>query len=418
MNSLARIFVIVLTLGLVACRPPARLSSEVYVWQQVGSPALDAAIERGSRDLDAFYLHAADVTFATDRSTIRRFDLPWRAVAKTGKQVGIVIRIPEAKGRSGLSPDHAVEIASLARSIIAEARAAGITCQEVQIDYDCPDSRLSTYAAFLLKLKSLSPGDRIVFTALPSWLMKTDFGKLAASADSYVLQVHSLELPATNDSTAVICDVEKARQAISRASRSRVPFRVALSTYQCVVLLNADGKRLGVVSEGAIPAIPPGTVIIPGYSDPAQLTRLVADLKTNHPPLLTGIIWYRLPVDTDRMNWPWITFQAVSSGRQPKSRLEASLQPQPQGFSTIELKNLGEMPEHRPSRITIRYNSAAPDSADALAGYRLISEPSSRTLTFQDTVPFSPGIVPGKSLNIGWLRTSSLDGIQVLLSDP
>ncbi|PTX93004.1 hypothetical protein DB345_15305 [Spartobacteria bacterium LR76] len=417
MNSLFRISAIAVALALSACRPSARLSSEAYVWQQVRSDAVDAAIERGSRDLDAFYLHAADVTFATDRSTIRRFDLPWRAVAKTEKPVGIVIRIPEARGKSGLSPDRAGEIASLARSIIAEARAEGITCREVQIDYDCPDSRLSTYAAFLLKLKSLCPGNRIVFTALPSWLRESDFGKLAASADSYVLQVHSLELPATNDSTAVICDVEKARQAISRASRFGVPFRAALSTYQCVVLLNADGKRLGVISEGGIPVIPPGTVIIPGYSDPTQLARLVADLKTSHSPLLTGIIWYRLPVDTDRMNWPWITFQAVSSGRQPKSRLEVSLQPQPEGFSTIELKNLGERPEHRPSRITVRYNSAAPESADALAGYRLMSPPS-HALIFQDTVPFSPGIVPGKSLTIGWLRASSLDGVHILLSSP
>lgn len=395
------------------CTKPPALTTEVYVWQQVNTPAVGDAIRRGGPELDGFLLHAADVSFRGDAPRITRFDAPWAAIAVTGESGGLVIRIPHADGGLGSSPAHAATITDLIRSSIKSANAAGVVTPEVQVDYDCPESKLGSYVTFLRAVKAAFPDTPIVFTALPSWLRNSSFRELAHAADGYVLQVHSLTLPEAGDAKAVLCDVNAARAAIREAEKVGRPFRVALPTYQCVVLRDAQGKRVEVISEGAVPSLAEGLRAAPVTSDPLALADLVADLEAHHSRLLTGIIWYRLPVDTDRMNWSWSTFQAVSAGRQPVSRLEVTLTPDPRGFASVEIRNAGERPEPLPKLFNVTWKEGLFESADGLNGYQIDTPSAESVCRFRLVHAPLVDLPPGKTLVAGWVRVRSASSLHV-----
>jgi hypothetical protein len=123
---------------------------------------------------------------------------------------------------------------------------------------------------------------------------------------------------------------------------------------------------------------------------------------------MTGIVWYRLPVSTDRMNWRWPTLSAVMEGRAPRSALRAEASPE--NPSDIRLVNGGESDEPIPARISVRWEKAFFVSADALNGFELEND--------ADRVIFmakSDGeiLAPGESRVIGWLRLDSLAKIYV-----
>lgn len=393
-----------IALFLSGCTEPPALTTEAYVWQQATTPAVADAIRRGGPVLDGFLLHAADVSFRGGAPRSIRFDAPWRVVAETGQPGGIVIRIPHADGGLGSVPAHAAMIAELIRSLLDAARAGGVGAPEVQIDYDCPESKLGGYATFLRVLKAQLSDTRLVITALPSWLGSPAFRELARAADGYVLQVHSLTLPAAGDSRAVLCDGRAARAAIRHAEKIGRPFRVALPTYQCVVLVDADGKTVDVISEGAVPSVANGLRAVPGASDPEELANFVAELRANPPRGLTGVIWYRLPVDTDRMNWEWSTFQAVAAGRRPESRLEVALVPDPAGFAALEIRNAGERPEPLPELLRVAWKTGRFESADALNGYEVEPSGTESVCRFRLTQPPLFGLPPGRTVVAGWVR--------------
>lgn len=385
-----------------ARKSPESLSTDVYVWQQVRTPEVDAAILRAGPFVDRFLFHSADISFRENRPNVRRFEIPWAVVKNTGKHAGIVLRIPFAEGGLGSRPEHLDLVAGEIRKSLASAKSSGPACVEVQIDYDCPASRLRLYASFLAALVKKVPEVPIAFTALPSWQSDPDFKLLAAATGSYVLQVHSLRLPWKDDASATLCDIPAAKRAISRAAKLGIPFRLALPTYNCIVQLDADGRLVSVVSEDTTAISSKAAYHIPGSADPDALAALVAELKQSAPLALRGIIWYRLPVDTDRMNWPWPTFQAVSAGRPPASKLEFLTVPQPAGYSTVEVRNSGERRQALPAKIVLNWNSGSCESADALAGATLVRSPDGKSCTF--SCADRPALPPGQTVVIGWVR--------------
>lgn len=409
-----------LFLGVVAgfcfgCSKPAPvvLTKEAYVWQRVRGMEVEESIRRAGVVLDGCYLQAALMTDGSEPK-FQRFDAAWGAAGDTGKRVGMVIRIGAT--REGLSGSaKQVEVAAKLIGLLeADAKAAGTVCDEIQIDYDCPDSKLAGYAEFLRGLRVACPGTRIVFTALPSWLRQREFPELAKATGGYVLQVHSLELPKKEDAEAVICDVALARKAIGEAARIGVPFRVALPTYRSVILLDREGNRVDVVSEGEPPRIPEGGRAVPGEANARELAGLVAELTAKPPRGLTGIIWFRLPVETDRMNWSWQTFLAVSEGRVPRSQLEAVAEPQAEGYAKIEIRNAGEQSEPWPEALVIRWDEGQWKAADGLNGYRAEGPPtgdSAVRLVLEKPSIFA--LQPGHEVVAGWVRVEGAKELKI-----
>jgi hypothetical protein len=223
------------------------------------------------------------------------------------------------------------------------ARRTGLAPRELQIDFDCAESNLEGYRAWVETLRRKVAPVPVTITALPSWLGQSAFPRLAGAAGSYVLQVHSLDRPSRMDSSLTLCDPAAARRAVERAARLSVPFRVALPTYGYLMAFDTDGRLLGLSAEGPAKTWPASARIREVRADPIELARLVRGWTTNRPANLQGVIWYRLPVASDLLNWRWPTLAAIVALRSPRESFRAEPRRVEPGLVEISLVNDGEL---------------------------------------------------------------------------
>lgn len=407
---MARWLTITFLLALTACHRP--LSQSVYVWQRQASPELNQAITETSADFQRFYFQAAHLDFRMNPPGVQKFEIPWDALKQTRRPIIPVVRIPSAHPALGSSPDAARHFAEFARELFATASRKNVSLGEIQIDYDCPASQLSNYARFLRGVRAELRPIRLSITALPSWLRDPGFKELIDSVDSYVLQVHSLELPSPGERTVSLCGLPAARAAIQRAAQFGVSFQVALPTYRCLVTFDPNGKSPKVFSETP-PNWTPSQRIVRAISDAGELAELVRSLQKHPPRNLQGVIWFRLPVSTDLMNWPLSTLRAVMAGNSPRSELR--IEPVPRGESLLlELANHGEQAEPLPDKVTVQWSAGSLQAANALGGFQLLRPDKEPQLIFQlapATTPFRE-INPGQRRVIGWLRLHPPGSVQ------
>src|SRR5262249_56668627 len=129
------------------------------------------------------------------------------------------------------------------------------------------------------------------------------------------------------------------------------------------------GSLLGVATERVARVFPPGTRLLEFDSDADALARLVSDWHTARPAYLKGVIWYRLPVSTDRQNWRWPTLIAVMEGRIPLHRLEVSRQ----GDNPVDLSisNNGEADVPVNCTVTVTWKDGTLITSDAHPGWSI-----------------------------------------------
>jgi hypothetical protein len=248
----------------------------------------------------------------------------------------------------------------------------------------------------------------LTITVLPAWMRSSKFRALARAADRFVLQVHSLERPRGPGEPLVLCDTRAARRWARQANRVGVPFRVALPTYGYDVGFDSAGRFLGLAADGSPRGWPADAVVSTVRPDAAALAGLVAEWERRRPALLEGLIWYRLPVGHERLNWSWPTLAALVEGSVPRARVEARAAMSSSRLADVELENKGDGDAELAVRVVVRWSSARLVAADALAGFE-IGETDAHRLTF---VPASPPagerttarLTPGSSRRVGWLR--------------
>ena len=340
---------------------------------------------------------AAEVELDRELPRIVRVPVDFAALAAAGPPA-LAIRIGDGRHR----PLPIAEIADLAAELIAAADAAGVAVAELHVDHDCPTRRLDECAALLASLRQRIAPIPLVFTALPTWLDERQaFARLLATADGFVLQVHSLEIPAI-DRPARLCDPELAQRAVELAATFGRPFRVALPTHSYVVAFDAAGRLSGVVAENGPASLIAGDdrQRLVG-SDPAEMAALVRGWIASRPPEMAGILWYRLPVAGDRRNWTPESLRAVVGGRAPQRRLEVAVRRPEPGLVEVDLVNAGDTAEPPPSRIHLAWSGGAPVAGDGLAGYRFDS--ALRTLVLTPLAGADPQR-PGERRPVAWLR--------------
>lgn len=335
----------------------------------------------------------------------------------------LVIRIGSSAAQTTWNIDSCEAIGQVCRNLVARSAREKWEISGIQIDYDCPASRLGDYAKLLRflrilpELKSLE----LSFTALPSWLdtSKNGFQQLNDSVDYFVLQVHALQLPKSANDSVVIIDPQQARRAVERAGKLKFPFYVALPTYSSFIVYDEkNGKVTDVISEDlGTGQLSSSQKMMLGESSPKQMAQLVREW-TDSPPSLSmkGIIWYRLPVSTDLLNWPTETWKIVMSGTAPKSRVEIFVESQEEGFARISVLNSGQQPESNlPEIITLTappQNSIA--SGDGGRWYRISSNRNAKTKSLSfELIPTKNDLAPlpvGRSVPVGWIRLKSGGG--------
>src|SRR6185295_525007 len=204
---------------------------EVYVWQRAWTQPVREAVSQHATNFTGIVPLKAEISWKDKKPQLTRVALDYPTLAKAGCPVGLALRIGAYAGPFTTNDSITTFIADLSASLVAEARSNHVALSELQIDFDCAESKLDGYRVWVEAIQHRVAPLPVTTTALPSWLDSRAFKRLVAVATNYVLQVHSVERPKSFDAPFTLCDPSKARGAVEAAGRIGVPFRVALPTY-------------------------------------------------------------------------------------------------------------------------------------------------------------------------------------------
>lgn len=390
-----------------APRSSEPLTQHAYVWQRVWDASVTDSISLHASSFVSVVPLAAEIVWTGQTASITRVPVNLGLLSSTQEKTGLALRIGPYSGPFGKDDNQIEVVADLAASLVWEANAEKVRLSELHIDFDCTDSNLDGYRLWIETLRARVSPVRVIITALPSWLNERAFKWLARAANGYVLQVHSLERPTDGSAGFKICDPAKARRWVEQASRLGVPFQVALPTYGYQAAFNPSGGFLGVSAEGAAPLWPGNSVVREIRADPRRMASLVDRWNTSRPAALSGIIWYRLPVAGDRLNWSWPTLAAVMEGRAPVERWRFEVRWREPGLAEVYWVNHGEADLEIWPDIRVRWPSGRMIAGDGLNGYHLAQ-------SMTDTVEFAPrheseskALSAGDEKFIGWIRFES-----------
>jgi hypothetical protein len=202
-----------------------------------------------------------------------------------------------------------------------------------------------------------------------------------------------------------------AQRAVERAGKFAVPFRVALPTYGYVIAFDHGGKFAGLSAEGPNKRWPEDAQLREVRADPMEMARLVQTWATNHPAAMRGIIWYRLPVTVDNLNWRWPTLGAIVAGRKPRESFHADACRVESGLVEISLVNDGELDISSRLAVEVRWSDARLVAGDGLRDFELAEENVSDARFQNQSSQYR--LPAGEKQIVGWLRLSEDREVQV-----
>ena len=389
----------------------APLPQEVYVWQRSWSdPVRDTVRQHGNAFSNVVALRA-EVTWKAKHPNIVHVPLDYGLLREL-PSTGLALRIGPYPGPFLPDDEAGQTLTTLARSMVAEARTNGLPLRELQLDFDCAESKLDGYRTWVRAIRSAIRPVPLTVTVLPSWLDQRSFARLLAETDGYVLQVHSLERPRNTDSVVSLCNPAVARKAVQRAAPLKLPFRVALPTYGYVLGFDPQGQFLGLSAEGPLRSWPSGTTTRELRADPLSIAALVQFWAANRPDSMQGIIWYRLPVSDDTLNWRWPTLSAIIALRSPHESMRAESRRVEAGLVEIILANTGELDISSRLALEVRWSRESGTrllAADGLRGFQVVEQNAS-ALRLESRLFRLPA---GEKRVVGWVRFNSDREVQV-----
>jgi hypothetical protein len=386
-------------------RASGPLPHEAYVWQRSWDTHLSNALARANESLSGCIVLAAQITFRGEAPHVVRVAVDHEALASQSMPVGLALRIGPCSAALMRSDDTINLVASVAHRIVREARNTGLRLAELQIDFDCAESGLDSYKVWLEAIRERISPTRLTVTVLPCWLEhRRSFRTLVCATDGYVLQVHSFEPPDASAGPLSLCRPELALQAVERAASFGKPFRVALPTYGYVVAFDANDRVLGISAEGPSPGWPEGGLVRTVRSDPADMASLVRRWTADRPANLTGIVWYRLPVETDAMNWSWATLAEVMSGRTPSPALSVCARYPKPGLVELDLVNTGSADAAPDVSVRVQWSNAGVVASDGLGGFAFVPSGPTEYRLRRQADPLASQLAPGETRCIGWIR--------------
>jgi hypothetical protein len=329
------------------------LPHDAYVWQRIWTPKIIAAAHRSADLVRVWRILLAEADRAGRWTKVA---IPWNDLRATGRPIVAVLRI------DGRLDD--ARMPALLDQAVAIVDAAPDPLAGVEIDYDCPTSKLATYARFLAALRVRLPASlKLSITALPTWMSSPDLERLLPPLDEVVLQVHAVDDPRRG----LFSPAQAENRVRAFARRIGRPFRVALPAYDVRVTWSRDGALATV--EGEVPLL---TGAAPGdtlRAAPQAVLAFLHAMQRAAPDNLAGIAWFRLPTDADRRAWSPETWRAVLTDRLPPARLSAALVPaEAADLWTVTLSNDGTVDATVPHRVQLDTACALADGAN---GFRL-----------------------------------------------
>jgi hypothetical protein len=375
------------------------LSQRAYIWQRDWKAPIVDSLREGRDSLDGCAVLAAEIEWHNGKPGAMRPDVNWIALREWRKPIGAAMRISPFPGPFYEDDENTRYLCTTAKSIVTEVGRQGVELTELQVDFDCAQKKLAGYALWVRKLRDAVKPVPLVITTLPSWLKEPEFVPLVREVPRYVLQVHSVSSP-LGDAKTMICDPILARRWVAQATHIGQSFEIALPTYRSIVGYSADGKLLGVSSDGVRPSWPAGTAVREYETDPNAMAALVAEWKRKPPAHCKGLLWYRLPVITDGNNWRWPTLRAVMAGRPPRASWAAVVH----GGNPADLLllNDGESEAAWHGQVLVRWEGKTRVTAEALPGWQV--KTTAYAAVFSPTTGTRVRLPPGGERAIGWFR--------------
>ncbi len=379
--------------------PRERAIHALYVWQRLWTDEVRETLARSTESVRHFMV-------LTHEDGMPPIAVDWKALAGTRLAVTLVYRYPEALGREMVA-DLDSTVARVAGEIsqgCSAALAKGVRLRGVQIDYDAPTRSLSEYDSFLRELnESITEGQALSITALPTWLDEKAFETLVSRLDYYVLQVHSFERPGSVELPMVLCDTDKIPGYIAKAEGIGTPYFIAFPTHGYEVAFDSGGDFIGLSAEGPDPAWPDGAQLREVRADPASIAGAVNALASDIPSHFRGAVWFRMPVASDTRNWTWPVLAAVMEGRVPSVRFATEIRYPDPGLGEIWLSSIGE---DRPNQtVEIRVSLSKTDilASDCVNGFTVTTGGGSVILR-------GPAPVGKEPIMVGWFRMRDVTG--------
>lgn len=380
------------------------LREDVYVWQYQWNDAVRSAMVAVDDDtgLTELLVVAAEIMPGGGSPKLRPVWPDYAQLARSKKAVGLVIRIGAHGGPFEEENPMSIAVRRAAEETLRQAREAGLNVAELQLDFDCPTRCLADYAQWVRQVKAVAEEISVTVTALPSWLDAVEFRKLIKAADGYVLQVHSVTPPKSPEEMEPLCDSAKVRRWVRAAARLGKPFRVALPTYAYGVGFDVAGNYRGVAAEVLPERLRDAQVWRLLTADAGEMAGLLCEWRRERPTLLTGVVWYRLPVEGDRFNWSRAAWRDVREGKIPVAELRGEFVATRPLLRDASLANAGELPMLLPEEIVWEWDGAVVVALDAVGGYRVVVREGNRARLRREGG--LEVLLPGEKWPVGWLR--------------
>lgn len=321
--------------------------------------------------------------------TQAKVDLP--LLAADGRAVQLVVRLD---GQLKHLPTTVLQQKLL--TLLQLWQQQGVKVTQLELDYDCASSQLGAYAEWLKDLRQLLPPSlTLSITALPDWLGKVGWHELQQQADQLTLQVHSVLSPQQG-----LFQTELAKGwAQQLAAQAQKPFYIAVPSYHSALLKQSDGWL--VESEQPLQSQAKRKEL---WLDAQQVQDFSLWLQQQDWPLLQGLVWFRLPLPSDKRSWSYVQLQAVSSGKPLVADLNISVQDKSPQFELVA-ENHGFVAAQLPAEIHLSGNSCS--AADAVSGYELNFSKDKNQLQFM-LAKAEAALQPGQRLVLGWALCQQL----------
>ena len=402
-----------------APRATSPMQQSAYVWQRSWSDPVQRAMRERAPAFDAGIV-ALGAEIAWKDGVLQHVQVPLGHALLAGDAPtnGIALRIGPCPKELLRDDATIASILQVAREMLASARAGGWEPSELQLDFDSATSRLDDYRRWVEAIAAEVKPVPVTLTVLPTWMSSPAFGPLVRASAGFVLQVHSVEKAALESDAPSLCDAASAVSWTERAAHFGVPFRVALPTYGYLAMLDDDGKLRGLVAETGSPLLTAGGRARLVSAEPRAMADLVAHWSRSRPEGMQGIIWYRLPVDGDRLNWAWPTLSRVMAGEAPAAQLAVRAVPIDDAVIELVAENSGDLDAAAPAILEVSWTGGATVvGADGLAGMEWRRQDGGGVRFERASAEPALRVAPRGSRVLGWVRLSSTAEVKVDVID-
>jgi hypothetical protein len=378
-------------------------NNRFYIWQRDWqNPKLMDAVKASNCKI--FYFLASEF----EKDKIYKIT-PSKAFFQTSGEKIPVFRIHLSFFKKWINKHSKInEIVNAYNKILSNALLNNTKINELQIDLDTPESKLGNFIDFMQELKINLPIDtKLSFTALPCHLNNPQFEKLANTADYYVLQVHGLEYPKNEKDKVFILNPTVAKSAIDKAEQLNKRYILALPTYAYQLNFSKENGDFLFLNAEKIP-LPKKNIrvkiIAPKLKDLIKLVKFATTKQKNTENEIKclGIIWFRLPIKGDRLNFDLKTINSISSGIMPKQKITATWKLQKNGVYHLIVENFGIISQ---KQLSIHINSDnLKGKFDLLHNYK-----SNQQINFQKFPKVITGSIPppGEAFTVAWFRQNN-----------